>query len=133
MFWKIMAPAAMAFAALSSTAPVAAAMQADAGKSATVAEIIATGLQETVGKPDENGFMMVSAKAQANMLIVVLTGPDGWREGLDANGVSDTFVSGFCSEAAALFDGTFSMRVDSIDGKVTQKGPVVTACPPTEE
>lgn len=129
MFLKIMGPMAMAFAALSSTVPVAAAMQADAGKSATIAEIIAAGLQDTVGKPDENGFMMVSATAQANMLIVLLTGPDGWREGLDASDVSDTFVSGFCSEAAMLFDGNFSMRVDSIDGNVTQNGPVVTACP----
>ena len=133
MLWKIMAPTAMLFAALPLTVPGVAAMQAETAPSGTVAEIIAAGLQDNVGKPDENGFMMASATAQANMLVVVLTGPDGWREGLDRDDVSQTFVSGFCSEAAMLFDGKFSMRVDSIDNKVTQQGLVVKACPTPDE
>lgn len=129
MMWKIMGPAALALAMLSPVVPAAAAMQADAGSSQTMAEVIAAGLQEMVGKPDENGFMMVSAEAQGNVLIVLVTGPAGWREEVSGREASDLFVDGFCTEAAMLFDGKFAIRVDSIDREVTELGPLVTACP----
>ena len=63
------------------------------------------------------------------MVILLFTGPDGWREGVGAQEVSDALIKGFCIEAPQFFDGGLSMRVDSIDRDVKLTGPVVTACP----
>jgi len=123
MLRKILRSVALALATLS----VVAAMPA-AAQNATAAQI-AEGLQEMVGKPDEDGFIIQSVTAEGNMVILLFTGPDGWREGVDAQQVSDALIKGFCMEAPQFFDGGLSMRVDSIDGKVKLTGPVVTACP----
>lgn len=120
---KILGSIMLALAAMAAFAQVPAAAQ-----NATAAQI-AAGLQEMVGKVDEDGFVIRSVTAEGNMVILLFTGPDGWRAGVDAQQVSDALIKGFCMEAPQFFDGGLSMRVDSIDGKVKLTGPVVTACP----
>ena len=114
---------ALALAVLGAVAAMPAAAQ-----TATAAQI-AEGLQEMVGKPDADGFIIRSVTAEGNMVILLFTGPDGWREGIGPQQVSDALIKGFCMEAPQFFDGGLSMRIDSIDRKVRLTGPVVTACP----
>lgn len=129
MMWKMMASIALAGAVLTMAAPGPAAAQgASATASVTAAEVTAA-LQNMVGTKDEAGFMVESVTSEGNMIIFVFVGPDGWREGLDAQQVSDALVQGFCEEGSSYFDLGLTMRVDSIDRTARLKGPVVSACP----
>jgi hypothetical protein len=125
---KLWGSIALALAAFVAFAQGPAAAQDGTAPKATAAQI-AAGMQELVGQVDEGGFLVQSVTAEGNMVILLFTGPDGWREGVDAQQVSDALIRGFCTEAPQFFDGGLSMRVDSIDGKVKLTGPVVTACP----
>ena len=125
---KISGSIMLALAAFVAFAQGPAAAQGDAAPKVTAAQI-AAGLQDMVGKVDEDGFVIRSVVAEGNMVILLFTGPDGWRDGVGAQQVSDALIKGFCMEAPQFFDGGLSMRVDSIDGKAKLTGPVVTACP----
>lgn len=120
---KILRSIMLALAALAAFAQVPAAAQ-----NATAAQI-AAGLQDMVGKPDADGFIIQSVVAEGNMVVLLFTGPDGWREGIDAQQVSDAVIKGFCTEAPQFFDGGLTMRIDSIDRKARLTGPVIAACP----
>lgn len=130
MVGKFWLSAALAFATPAVMAPAAAQSGAtQPAPPALTAAQLADGLQSLVGKPDSDGFLIQSVTAQGNMLILLFTGPDGWREGVDAGQVSDALVTGFCLEMTTYFDGGLTMRVDSVDRGVTLTGPVVTSCP----
>jgi hypothetical protein len=130
MVGKFWLSAALAFASLAAMAPAAAQSGTTQPAPPTLtAGQIADGLQSMVGKPDDDGFLIQSVTAQGNMLIILFTGPDGWREGVDAGQVSGALVTGFCLEMTTYFDGGLTMRVDSVDRGVTLTGPVVTSCP----
>ncbi|WP_144037809.1 hypothetical protein [Sphingopyxis sp. KK2] len=124
---KILGSIMLALAALAAFAQVPAAAQ-----NATAAQI-AAGLQEMVGKADADGFVIQSVTAEGNMVVLLFKGPDGWRDGIDAQQVSDALIRGFCTEAPQFFDVGMSMRVDSIDREAKLTGPVVTACPKPAE
>jgi hypothetical protein len=119
--------AAMQTAPQTSPAP-APAMPAPA-PGQTQAQMIAGGIQSLVGQTFEGGIKISGVTAEANTLVIEITGPAGWRTELSPQAVSDALIAGFCQKGGALFSSGMTMRVDSVDGSAKQAGPVVSSCP----
>jgi len=96
------------------------------------AESFAERIQPMVGKPVMGKVTLSSARAEGDLLIIVLDTPS-W-EGLDRAQVPSLFLEGFCQTGDDRgFFKVSRLRVDTLDnGKDLATGQVVTKCPPPE-
>jgi len=109
---------------------IPAAATAQAPKAApTIGDYVAA-MRTTIGTVFEGGIQIQAVDAEDNTLVITVTGPDGWRADATPQQVSDALVIGFCETSPEFFRSShITMRVDSIDTKAKQKGPLVSDCP----
>ncbi len=121
--------AAAVLIALPGLAPAASAQAAPQAAKALTATDYATNMQSIVGQEFEGGVKIHAVKAEANTLVLTVTGPDDWSANLGPDAISGALISGFCSTAPQFFSNGVTMRVDSIDKGELAKGPLVSTCP----
>ena len=108
--------------------PAAATAQAP-NAAPTIGDYVAA-MRTTIGTVFEGGIQIQAVDAEDNTLVITVTGPDGWRADATPQQVSDALVIGFCETSPEFFRSShITMRVDSIDTKAKQKGPLVSDCP----
>lgn len=111
-------------------AALALALAGPANAQALDAAAYAEALQPIVGQVYEGGVRISAIHAEQNILVVVVDGPDGWREGLSERQVSALFMDGFCEdEPPDFFSSGLAIRVDSLDGgQDLRRGPPQLGC-----
>lgn len=88
-------------------------------------------LQFMVGKQDDSDFTVVSIKAEDEVLVLRVDGPEGWRRDKSADQLSELFVNGFCEKGSELFDKGVKIRVETTEagGAGLMLGPNSDHCP----
>ena len=77
----------------------------------------ADGLQPMVGQVFEGGVRISAIHAEQDILVIVVDGPRGWREGLSESQISALFMDGLCeSEPPGFFASGTRDQVDSLEG-----------------
>jgi hypothetical protein len=94
----------------------------------------AEALQGVVGQRFEGGVTIARVFAEGRTLVIVLDGPAGWRDAMDAGQVSALFTGSFCEDADFDYfvDGN-TLRVDTmVAGAAGRPGPIIRACGPAQ-
>jgi hypothetical protein len=93
-------------------------------------EVYVITYRRLLGRDLGDGTVLTAARAEGQMLVLVMDGPPGWRARLYPDGVDQGFLGGFCQGGrSSFFDGR-TLRVDTTEaGANPMRGQVLTACP----